>query len=653
MIRKLQLLLLLLATFLCGFAQAQSFEILDGNLRVTSIDGLWHFHTGDNPAWSEPKFDDSQWPLLRSTEGWSTQGYKGYSGMAWYRFQVTVPASLDHVSLYLPRIGTCYEVYADGALVGTFGRMPPNKLPYFGGGSYQFYALPAGKHARRKIEIALRVWHWPHENASFGGGPQYGGGLIGDSNPIVQRSELDRMSQLWNRTSDQTLALLQTLAGLGALTLFLLRRKESEYLFFSLMMLLSATSGWMEVSRSAQVWNTAFYDIVSYADEFGARLALIAFLLALLRPGRTLLLKLAVVLIASVPLVVALAYIPGSVLSVSLAFLLISVFASPFYAWVIISVLVRARQNSLDARLLAAPVILSALAGLFTDATWITYTLGWQHTLYGSATLIQRPCPISLSQVTDVLFLLAVFAILILRFTRTRSEEERFAGEVQAARNAQQFLIPEQMPPTPGLTIESVYRPALEVGGDFFQVIPDASDDSVLMVVGDVAGHGMESGMMATLIVGGIRMASIFTTDPERILALLNKRMRGRGLATCLALRIESDGSATLANAGHLPPYLNGKEVEMEGAMPLGAIPGITFPLLHFKLVGGDTLMLMTDGVAEAQNAAGQLFGFDRIREMLGNGVTASALATAAQEFGQEDDITVLTLSYAGVSAST
>jgi serine phosphatase RsbU (regulator of sigma subunit) len=126
--------------------------------------------------------------------------------------------------------------------------------------------------------------------------------------------------------------------------------------------------------------------------------------------------------------------------------------------------------------------------------------------------------------------------------------------------------------------------------------------------------------------------------------------MNGRGLATCLALRIERDGSAVLANAGHLPPYLNGKELPMEGALPLGAVPGIDFPLLPFKLSPGDSLMLMTDGVAEAQDAAGQFFGFDRIAEMLGTGIAASALATAAQTFGQEDDITVLTVARAAVA---
>jgi len=82
----------------------------------------------------------------------------------------------------------------------------------------------------------------------------------------------------------------------------------------------------------------------------------------------------------------------------------------------------------------------------------------------------------------------------------------------------------------------------------------------------------------------------------------------------------------------------------MEGALPLGAIPGIDFPVLQFNLKEGDALMLMTDGVAEAQDAEGHLFGFDRVAEMLRKDVAAATLATAAQAFGQEDDITVLTI---------
>ena len=143
--------------------------------------------------------------------------------------------------------------------------------------------------------------------------------------------------------------------------------------------------------------------------------------------------------------------------------------------------------------------------------------------------------------------------------------------------------------------------------------------------------------MLATLIVGAIRTAASFTNDPRQILALLNERMYGRGLATCLALRIGLDGDAVLANAGHLPPYLNGRELAIEGALPLGVVAGIDFPVLRFKLAEGDSLMLMTDGVAEAQDAVGHLFGFDRISEMLRRGVAAAALVWTGRRHYRAD----------------
>ena len=85
----------------------------------------------------------------------------------------------------------------------------------------------------------------------------------------------------------------------------------------------------------------------------------------------------------------------------------------------------------------------------------------------------------------------------------------------------------------------------------------------------------------------------------------------------------------------------------IEGSLPLGAIPGIEFPALRFELAAGDQLMLMTDGIAEAQDVQGRLFGFERVGELLRNGMSAAALAASAQTFGQEDDITVLTVQMA------
>jgi len=108
---------------------------------------------------------------------------------------------------------------------------------------------------------------------------------------------------------------------------------------------------------------------------------------------------------------------------------------------------------------------------------------------------------------------------------------------------------------------------------------------------------------------------------------------------------IGSGGSVELANAGHLPPYLNGEELAVEGSLPLGAIARGVFGAARFQLVEGDSLLLVSDGIVEAQNQRGELFGFERTRAI--SNQSAEAIARAAQAYGQEDDITVLTLTVA------
>jgi hypothetical protein len=235
--------------------------------------------------------------------------------------------------------------------------------------------------------------------------------------------------------------------------------------------------------------------------------------------------------------------------------------------------------------------------------------------------------------------------LLVQQLRTTNQERAELHGEMASAREIQQYLIPEKLPPTPGLAIHSVYQPSREVGGDFFQVLPDSRDGSTLIVVGDVAGKGLKAGMLAALIVGAIRTAFKFTSDPGSILALLNERLQGRGLVTCLAMRIDRDGSVELANAAHLPPYINGKELALDGALPLGALPDILFPSTRLQLREGESMLLVSDGVVEARNPQGELFGFERTRAI--STQSAENIAHAAQTFGQEDDITVLTLTLA------
>jgi serine phosphatase RsbU (regulator of sigma subunit) len=212
-------------------------------------------------------------------------------------------------------------------------------------------------------------------------------------------------------------------------------------------------------------------------------------------------------------------------------------------------------------------------------------------------------------------------------------------------------ILPQARVLHPGLMIESVYRPARQVGGDFFQIIPHDTDGSLLIVAGDVAGKGLQAGMLVALLVGAIRTALESSDDPATVLGVLNRQLMGRsqGATTCLALRITANGDVALANAGHMPPYLNGQPLAMEGALPLGIFAGAEPSVMRFALEHDDRLVLISDGIVEAMDANGQLFGFERIQALLNKQVTAVEVADAAQNFGQEDDISVITVTRTAV----
>jgi sigma-B regulation protein RsbU (phosphoserine phosphatase) len=154
-------------------------------------------------------------------------------------------------------------------------------------------------------------------------------------------------------------------------------------------------------------------------------------------------------------------------------------------------------------------------------------------------------------------------------------------------------------------------------------------------------------------LVGAICGLSEYTQDPAELLSCLNERLVGRagdGFSTALAAHITSDGRVTVANAGHLSPYLDGKEVELQGALPLGVAKGARYETTQFHLASGSRLTFYSDGVVEAMNQRRELFGFERAKEL--STEPAAAIAEAAKKFGQEDDITVVTITRAEAVAS-
>jgi serine phosphatase RsbU (regulator of sigma subunit) len=163
----------------------------------------------------------------------------------------------------------------------------------------------------------------------------------------------------------------------------------------------------------------------------------------------------------------------------------------------------------------------------------------------------------------------------------------------------------------------------------------------LLVVIGDVAGKGLKAAMNVSMLMGALR--STPERSPAKILASLNRVLVGSdSFTTCQAAWFSADGELVIANAGHLPPYLNTQEVMLPGGLPLGVLAEISYEETHLYLHPGDRILLLSDGVVEARQPSGELFGFDRVHNL--SNQSAFYIADAAKDFGQEDDITVLTV---------
>lgn len=178
--------------------------------------------------------------------------------------------------------------------------------------------------------------------------------------------------------------------------------------------------------------------------------------------------------------------------------------------------------------------------------------------------------------------------------------------------------LPQHIPQVAGFCIACEYRPAQEVGGDFFQAF-DTPDCGVLLVTGDASGKGVCAAMLVALIIGALRTIAEETEEPQAILQRLNHRLVGRtggGFATCLCTRIATDGTMTIANAGHLAHWLDGQEIEVPHDLPLGLTEGVEHMTAHPRVPEPGSLIFVSDGVVEAQNGRKELFGFDRVSAM-------------------------------------
>ncbi len=633
-----------------------------------ALNGPWKFTTGDSPldaagkpVWAQPDFNDAQWETVDLSSGtgavdpingmsgyapgWTMRGHPHYWGWAWYRIRVhldTLPG--EKLALSGPAdVDDVYQTFANGALLGSFGGFSSARpVSYYS--QPKMFLLPQGGSSTQQsatFEIAFRVWMEPNSLTSQ---PDAGGfhtsPVIGEASAVKAGYQL-RWLELVRAYAFRVLeGAIYLVLAVFVFSLILFDRDDPVYRWISAVFLILSVNNFLVGVGSWTQWVSYLVPQVSqdvflrpvatagwvmvwwvwfrrrkptwFPQALGALLLLLMISNAL---GEDIFFTVVPHPVAAVFHVVSLV--------IRLIFLLL----------MIVIVVSSTRRDGLEGYLVLPAVILLGISGFNSELGVLHIRLTWFP--FGVA--------MGMGNIANLLLMVGVGLLLLRRLMLSVREQRRMALDVKQAQEVQQVILPQARSIFPGLAIESEYRPAREVGGDFFQIIPH-KDGSLMIVAGDVTGKGLKAGMLVALLVGAVRSTVELNNDPEFIIKALNRRLMGRGdsQATCQSMRIDPDGLVTLANAGHLPPYLNGQPVAIEGSLPLGVLPEADVTVLRFQLAEGDRLVLLSDGIAEAIDGNGQLFGFDRVHDLLQTRLSATELANAAQSFGQEDDISVI-----------
>jgi serine phosphatase RsbU (regulator of sigma subunit)/predicted ester cyclase len=250
------------------------------------------------------------------------------------------------------------------------------------------------------------------------------------------------------------------------------------------------------------------------------------------------------------------------------------------------------------------------------------------------------------------------------RLEQEISERERVEQELGVARRIQQASLPEKVPELEGWQISPFYRPAREVGGDFYDFF-ELEDGQLGLVVGDATGKGVPAALLMASARSMLRAIAqaLGSSSPGDVLRRVNDVLvtdiPPNMFVTCFCAILEpGSGSLTYANAGHDLPYVlrgSGGECEELRArgMPLGIMPGMSYEEKETTLNNGEAALLYSDGLVEAHDPKGEMFGFPRLRELiaehgekrsLGDSLLEELYSFVGEGWKQEDDITLLTL---------
>jgi serine phosphatase RsbU (regulator of sigma subunit)/anti-sigma regulatory factor (Ser/Thr protein kinase) len=283
----------------------------------------------------------------------------------------------------------------------------------------------------------------------------------------------------------------------------------------------------------------------------------------------------------------------------------------------------------------------------------------------------ERPYSLDDRRLLDNLAGNAASAIRVAHLVRHRAEQaqarQRIDQELKVAQLIQQQFLPQEAPAPEGWSVRPHYRPAREVGGDFYDFIP-LPEGRIGLVVGDVTDKGVPAAMVMATTHSILRTDAPRLVEPGAVLSRANEllcaEMPPNMFVTCLyAVLDPASGHLRFANAGHNLPCIHTPDGVVEPratGMPLGLMPGLTYEEQEVTIAPGSAFLLYSDGIVEAHDPSGELYGFPRMRALVGrtpaDGDLIAAVLDDLEEFTgpaweQEDDITVVAVARAAVPA--
>ena len=602
----------------------------------------WLFFAGDSPTFASSTFNDSNWQPV-DPHGSQFKHLFSNLNQIWYRVHVHLAPGTHDLALTVADFGGSYRVYVNGKEVGGHGEMS-------GRGDYLLarsatFPIPDSALAPNTV-IAIHALTGRVDRATLtldDGLSKRSAVYLGPANVLYRDQQTYFDNGLTENISALTLwaVLLALATGLsflikGARVYPVLAVYAGAHLAGTLL------ADW----ASFHYYPNTHWLLLGLTTllRLASELALLEFLrvLSVFRRKRVLQVFAVFYILATLSLALATAGLISFTLSASL----LKAAHISYRVLVILMVYLGGRRKQQDAYVLG-----TALAIYLSY-----YSLWW---LLGRVVFFYQPLNVVAKAITanllpgpmgDLAIVGAFLGVVLVRTLRIVRERAAIANEIEAARTMQQLLLSQANQLTPGFQVESVYLPAGEVGGDFFLVAPcfqEGQEPSLTVIVGDVSGKGMRAAMRVSMILGVLRREP--SREPAAMLHGLNQALSGEGsdtgFTTACCVRLSLDGRYTIANAGHISPYIAGVEQVTPPALPLGLVPlekGETYPLLEGRLLPGQRMVLLSDGVPEARTPRGELYGFERLGPLTLQ--PARDIAATAQTFGQDDDITVLTI---------